>query len=75
MAARIDIARARAAKAKLVKRLGELRITAGVGLTQVGEDFALKVNLTAPSSTSVPEEIDGVRVVSSVVGPIRKQRA
>lgn len=71
--ARVDIERARTAKAKLLKRLRELEISAGVGLTQSGDDYALKVNLTDTPDAPLPDQIDGVAIISEVVGRIRKQ--
>lgn len=72
----IGIEQARAAKAKLVARIGTLSALAGIGLTQIGDDYALKVNLTEDADGEIPEiptEIDGVTILQQVVGAIRRQ--
>jgi len=47
----------------------------GVGITKMGEDYALKVNLRAPlqAGVSVPERIGDVPVCVEVVGRITKR--
>jgi hypothetical protein len=44
----------------------------GVGLTKLGDAYAVKINLGAPVPTSakLPTEIDGVRIIYEVVGQI-----
>jgi hypothetical protein len=71
----ISIAKARAAKKVAKDELAEISGVSGIGLTKVGDDYALKVNLRAPlpGSVSVPEQIAGVPVRFEVVGPIRKR--
>jgi hypothetical protein len=63
---------ARAAKEALRARLAGQTAVVGIGITRVGEDYAVKVNLETATVT-VPERVDGVRVVTEVVGSIRKQ--
>jgi hypothetical protein len=46
----------------------------GVGITEDGEDFALKVNLRdAGQKDKIPSSINGVPVRTEVVGEISKQ--
>lgn len=49
----------------------------GLGLTQVGDDYAVKVNLEDPlrPGLELPESIDGVALVVEHVGRIAKRRA
>ena len=48
---------------------------AALGLTKVGEDYAIKVNLTDPTDVSaLPQCVDGVAVVYEVVGKIQTQQ-
>jgi hypothetical protein len=48
----------------------------GVGITRLGDGYAVKVNLRNPIADpkNVPESIEGVPVRFEVVGQIRKQR-
>lgn len=70
-----NIERARAAKTVVLARLGGLAQLNGVGITRVGEGFGVKVNLAAQPDrgTELPEEVDGVPVVTELIGPISKQ--
>jgi hypothetical protein len=70
-----SLERARAAKAhalELFSRVGEV---VGIGLTRIGDEYGLKINLSsAPKGFApLPSEVDGVRVKVEVVGPIRKR--
>jgi hypothetical protein len=71
----VSLERARAAKESAKALLGSLPGLAGVGITKLGEDYALKVNLreALPPGMSVPERIDDVPVCVEVVGTIRKR--
>jgi hypothetical protein len=71
----ITLQRARAAKATAKSELARVPQVAGIGLTKVGDDYALKVNLreALPRGVQVPKRIDGVPVCVEVVGPIRKR--
>jgi hypothetical protein len=71
----INLARAREAKASVLQRLPKHLKVNGVGITQVGADYAVKVNLTEPPAegTDLPREVNGVPVVIEVVGHIVKQ--
>ncbi len=66
---------ARAAKADAHKVFETFAPVVGVGVTQVGTSYAVKINLShAPKSgTEMPSEINGVSVVVEVVGRITKQ--
>lgn len=67
--------RARAAKARVSTLLPKQLKVNGVGITQVGEDYAVKVNLAEPpgEGVSLPDQLDGVPVVVEVVGRIQKR--
>lgn len=68
----VDLERARAAKRRLRELLpGSLQVN-GIGITQVGEDYAVKLNLAAApaGALDVPHTVDGVSVVLEVVGRI-----
>ena len=48
---------------------------AGVGLTRVGGDYAVKVSLHAAAPLELPSSVDGVRVIYEVTGPVRPRSA
>ena len=63
---------ARAAKSVLAESLGADPGIVGIGLARRQSDYVLKVNLADPAAAlRVPEDVDGVRVVTEVVGTIR----
>lgn len=71
----ITIDQARAAKDAAQTRLADIPGVVGIGLTKLGDDYALKVNLQSelPKGVSVPARINGVPVRVEVVGVIRKR--
>ena len=71
----ISLEQARAAKKSAKVLLTALPGVVGVGITKVGEDYALKVNLRAPlpAGMSVPERIGDVPVKVEVVGRITRR--
>lgn len=71
----ITLEQARAAKASAKTLLAAVPGVIGVGITKVGKDYALKVNLreALPAGAAVPERIDGVPVSFEVVGTISKR--
>jgi hypothetical protein len=71
----INLEQARAAKESAKALLAALPGVVGVGITKVGEDYALKVNLRAPlpRGVSAPERIGDVPVRVEVVGRITKR--
>ena len=71
----ITLEQARAAKESAKSLLAGLPGVVGVGITKIGEDYALKVNLDAPlpASVSAPERIGEVPVRIEVVGRITKR--
>jgi hypothetical protein len=71
----ISLEQARAAKESAKVLLTALPGVVGVGITKVGEDYALKVNLRAPlpAGVSAPERIGGVPVKVEVVGRITRR--
>jgi hypothetical protein len=71
----ITLEQARAAKESAKALLATLPGVVGVGITKIGEDYALKVNLGAPlpAGVSAPERISDVPVCVEVVGRITKR--
>ena len=63
---------ARAAKAVLVDRLADTPGISGVGLAKQDSDYVLRVDLTeAAAGSRVPATVDGVVVVTRVIGTVR----
>lgn len=71
----VTLEQARAAKQSAKTLLASLPGVVGLGITKVGKDYALKVNLDAklPPGTTAPKEVDGVPVRVEVVGKINKR--
>lgn len=71
----VTLEQARAAKESARALLAALPGVVGVGITMIGEDYALKVNLgvALPAGVSVPERIGDVPVCVAVVGRITKR--
>lgn len=67
--------KARAAKARAHKVFSKLADVVGVGITTIGSEYGLKVNVSSPPlpSSVLPSEVDGVPVRMEVVGKIRKR--
>jgi hypothetical protein len=63
---------ARAAKEKVAAQYAPLEEVNGVGITRVGQGFGVKVNLAKPlpDDVDIPDELDGVKVVTETIGPI-----
>jgi hypothetical protein len=67
-----DRASARAAKTTLAARFATDPGVAGVGLARQDADYVVRVDLTeADSAGRVPRVVDGVRVVTHVIGTVR----
>ena len=67
-----DRAAARAAKSALVEALGADPGVVGIGLARRESDYVVKVDLAdADVAGRVPGDVDGVLVVTEVVGVIR----
>lgn len=66
---------ARAAKPRVHELLRDVLPLAGVGITRVGEGYAVKVNLSAAPGDGIdlPTEVDGVPILFEVVGQVRKR--
>ena len=73
----VTLDRAQAAKAAALRRFARIAKVAGVGITRIGGEYAVKVNLTEPIDPDVelPTEIDGVPIRVEVVGAIRPRKA
>lgn len=65
--------KARAAKERAHKVFSKLADVVGVGITTVGSEYGLKVNLSSEPTKDLPKEVDGVPVKVEVVGKIRKR--
>ena len=67
-----SLSKARAAKKRAVLEFSHLACVTGVGVTRVGDDYAVKVNVSEPVDPGkLPTQIDGVRVCVEVTGKIR----
>ena len=67
-----DRAAARAAKSTLTARLSGDPGVVGIGLARRASDYVLKVNLAdATAVRRVPGDVDGVPVVTEVIGAVR----
>ena len=67
-----DRAAARAAKSALTQRLSGDPGIAGIGVARRESGYVLKVNLADPAAAPrVPGDVDGVRVVTEVIGAVR----
>jgi hypothetical protein len=67
-----DRATARAARSTLAAKLSAEPGVVGIGLARNASDYVVKVNLAdARAAARVPGDVDGVRVVTEVVGVVR----
>jgi hypothetical protein len=67
-----DRSAARAAKRTLAARLAPEPGVVGIGLARRGHDYVVKVDLADPATAvRVPADVDGVPVVTEVVGVVR----
>jgi hypothetical protein len=67
-----DRAAARAAKSALTAQLAAVPGVVGIGLARRSADYVVKVDLAdAAVAQRVPGDVDGVRVVTEVVGVVR----
>ena len=65
-------AAARAAKTALAGQLSAVPGVVGVGLARRDAEYVVKVDLVdAGSADQVPRAVDGVRVVTQVIGTVR----
>jgi hypothetical protein len=68
---------ARRVKSAAGRAAGKSARVVGVGLTKIGDSYAVKVNLAEPprAEALLPDLIDGVPIVYEVVGQIMKHAA
>ena len=67
-----DRSAARAARSTLAARLAEEPGVVGIGLARRESDYVVKVDLAdAAAAARVPPDVDGVRVVTEVIGVVR----
>jgi hypothetical protein len=72
MGAVSDRAAARAAKSALTTRLAAEPGVVGIGLARRERGYVVKVDLAdAATAARVPQDVDGVRVVTEVIGAVR----
>lgn len=72
MVAVSDRTAARAAKSALATRLAAVPGVVGIGLARLERGYVVKVDLTdAAAAARVPQDVDGVRVVTEVIGAVR----
>ena len=72
-----SLERARAVKQRALEVFSKLGDVVGVGLTRIGDEYGIKVNLgsAVKDESTLPSEVDGVPVKVEVVGAIRKRPA
>lgn len=72
----VTLEKAQAAKKTALRLLEAVDSVVGVGITRLGGNYAVKVNLSGPVApgTELPTEIDGVPVRVEVTGSIRPRR-
>ena len=71
-----DRATARAAKQTLAAQLSTQSGVVGIGLARRDTGYVVKVDVAdADAADRVPRDVDGVRVVTEVVGVIRPLRS
>lgn len=70
--AHISLEQAQAAKKAALRRFKTLGSVTGVGITRVGGEYAVKINLREPIEPGVklPAEIDGVPLRVEITGTI-----
>jgi hypothetical protein len=72
MVAVSDRTAARAAKSALATRLAAEPGVVGIGLARRERGYVVKVDLAdAAAAARVPQDVDGVRVVTEVIGVVR----
>ena len=72
MGAVSDRAAARAAKSALATRLAAEPGVVGIGLARRERGYVVKVDLAdAAAAARVPQDVDGLRVVTEVIGVVR----
>ena len=72
----VTLAQARAAKESAKEELAALPGVSGIGISKIGDDYVLKVNLREPlpAGISAPQQIGDVVVQLEVVGRTVKRR-
>jgi hypothetical protein len=71
----VSVEQARLIKPKARATVEACGAVVGVGLTKIGDSYAVKVNMREQVRTpnALPDSIDGVRIVYEVVGPVSPQ--
>ena len=70
---KISLDQAQAAKRDAKRRFEKLGAVTGVGITRVGGEYAVKVNLSEPiePGVDIPADINGVPIQVEITGVIR----
>ncbi|MFO1041842.1 MAG: hypothetical protein U0941_08655 [Planctomycetaceae bacterium] len=75
MSESISKIKARAAKSVARQLMSDLLGDVAIGITRIGDDYGLKINLLVapPESVVLPNNVDGVPVRFEVTGPVTKR--
>ena len=69
----VSLCRARAAKISVISKVRSVADVQGAGITLSDNGYAVKINLREmPEGNPLPDNIDGVSILYSVTGNIRK---
>jgi len=68
----VSLEQARKAKDALARTLAGTRGLVGLGITKIGDDYAVKVNFSAQPDEPIPAALQGVPVQVAIVGKVRK---
>jgi hypothetical protein len=74
-AAKQELEQARKARDKVRGLVKKIAAVNGVGISRVDGRYAVKINLEkkAQRGAKIPDSVDGVPIVTHIVGKIRKQ--
>lgn len=73
----LQLEAARQVKARAKEIFSQFGSVNGIGLTRLGDGYAVKVNFESEplDRANLPHDIEGVPVVIQVIGPLHKQAA
>ena len=71
--AAISLEQARAAKAEALDVFARIGEVLGIGITKMGPDYVLKVNLRGAPKKAPPSKVRGVPVQVELVGTVRRR--
>ena len=67
----ISLDRAKAAKKEALRRFRKLASVTGIGVTRVGGQYAIKINVNGAVRVAFPPDINGVPIRVEVTGPLK----